>query len=79
MEGGDGAQQKCRLPCATHSCLLLNFPADRKWSWAGLSAAEVQTEQELNMCASPNGSWVFAGWMGLGFAEVKLQFPGRAS
>ena len=82
MEVGDGAEQRrsqpthwLQAPRPSHWCLVLNFAADRKRFWAGIGTAAVESEQALSMCAS----WIFAGWMGLGFAEVKFQFPGRAS
>lgn len=82
MEAGDGAEQRCGpLAPGFHgpSCLGLCFPADGNRSWAGSGTAEGEIEQALNVCASPNGLWIFAGWLSLGFAEVKLQFPSRAS
>lgn len=68
-----------QAPRPSHWCLVLNFAADRKRFWAGFGTAAVETEQALSVCASTKGSRIFAGWMGLGFAEVKFQFPGRAS
>lgn len=48
-------------------CLVLNFPADRKWSWAGFGTAEEETEQALSLCASTKGSWIFCWMDGSGF------------
>lgn len=56
MEAGDGAEQRrsplarYRLPRPSHWCLVLNFPAEGKWSWAGFRTAEVETEQALSVC-----------------------------
>lgn len=56
VEVGDGAEQRrsplarYRLPRPSHWCLVLNFPAEGKWSWAGFRTAEVETEQALSVC-----------------------------